>query len=139
MASDRIGTLIHRLPDLQALAPRLRRAAALQAMLSDALPDKLAASTSLAVSESGELLLYADNGAVAAKLRQLTPRVLVFLRQRGIEVTAIRVQVQVSSRHNPLPQKQISLGEAGAKAVVDLAKRLETSPLKQALERLGRR
>ncbi len=139
MATERIGTLLYRLPELRALTSGLKRIATLQATLADALPRNLAASTSLAVSEANELVLYAENGAIAAKLKQLTPRILVFLQQRGIEVTGIRVQVQVSLRHKPLPRKQISLSTTGAEAVRQLAKRLEKSPLRLALERLGRR
>ena len=139
MSSERIGLLIRQLPELQGLTRQVKRLSALQATLADALPANLAASVALAVSETGELVLYADNGAVATKLKHLTPRILVFLRQRGIEATGIRVQMQVSIRHNPLPQKQISLSPAGRKAIRELAQRVENPPLKSALERLSRR
>jgi hypothetical protein len=139
VSSERIGSLIRQLPELQGLTRQVKRLSALKATLADALPANLAASVALAVSETGELVLYADNGAVATKLKHLTPRILVFLRQRGIEATGIRVQMQVSIRHNPLPQKQISLSPAGCKAIRELAQRVESPPLKSALERLGRR
>ena len=45
------------------------------------------------VDESGWSLLAA-NAAVAAKLRQLQPRLEDLLRERGWEVSAIRVKVQ---------------------------------------------
>lgn len=137
--SERIGLLLGQIPELQGLTRQVKRLSALQSTLADALPATLAASTTLIVSETGELVLYADNGAVATKLKQLTPRILVFLRQRGIEATGIRVQMQVGIRHNPLPQKQISLSVAGRQAVRELAERVESSPLKLALERLSRR
>ena len=139
MSSERIGLLIRQLPELQGLTRQVKRLSALKATLADALPANLAASVALAVSETGELVLYADNGAVATKLKHLTPRILVFLRQRGIEATGIRVQMQVSIRHNPLPQKQISLSPAGCSAIRELAQRVENPPLKSALERLSRR
>ena len=138
MATDRIGKLLHRLPELQLLEPRLKSIANLQAALAKILPANLA-STSLAISDTGELLLYADNGAVAAKLRQVAPRVFLFLQQRGVEVTGIRVQVQVGFRHKPLRQKQIFLSRPGRDAVMALAKRLDNSPLKSALARMGQR
>lgn len=138
MATNRIGKLLHRVPELQVLAPRLRRIANLQTVLAKILPANLA-STSLAISDTGELLFYADNGALAAKLRQIAPRVLLFLQQRGIEVTGIRVQVQVSFRHKPLRQKQIFLSSPGRDAVMELAKRLDNSPLRAALTRMGER
>lgn len=139
MGSERIGLLIRQLPELQGLARQVKRLSALQATIADALPANLAASVALAVSETGELVLYADNGAVATKLKHLAPRILVFLRQRGIEATGIRVQMQVSIRHNSLPQKQISLSPAGCKAIQELAQRIANPLLKSALERLSRR
>lgn len=139
MASNRIGALIGQLPELQAISRRTARTLALQAALKDALTANLAAATSITVSNAGELLFFADNGAMAAKLKQLAPRVRALLRQRGIEVTGVRVQVQVGLRHNPLQQKRISISETAGIAVMDLARRLGNSPLGQALERLGRR
>ena len=139
MSSERIGLLLRQLPELQGLTHQVKRLSALQSTLAECLPANLAASTALVVAETGELVLYADNGAVATKLKQLTPRILIFLRQRGIEATGIRVQMQLSIRHNPLPQKQISMSTAGRKAVRELAERVESSPLKAALERLSQR
>lgn len=124
---------------MQDLGRRLRQLEMLQSLLAEAVPANLAAATSVAIAESGELLLFSDNGAVAAKLRQMAPRILAFFRQRGIEATGIRLQVQVSIRHNPLPQKQIFMGQRAGEALLELAGRLEESPLKRALVRLGHR
>jgi hypothetical protein len=137
--SERIGLLIDRLPQLQGLNRQVRRLLALQDILTEVLPDKLASSTTVALSAADDLVLFADNGAAAAKLKQLAPRILAFFRQRGHEVTAVRVQVQVRIRHNPLPQKQISLSPTACQAISELSATLGASPLKSALERLGRR
>lgn len=51
------------------------------------------------VDELGWTLL-ARNASVAAKLRQLQPRLEAALRQRGWQVTAIRVHVQSSGNGN---------------------------------------
>ncbi|MEW6098154.1 MAG: DciA family protein [Pseudomonadota bacterium] len=45
------------------------------------------------IDEEGWSLL-APNGAVAAKLRQLQPRMEALLKHRGWQVTAIRIKVQ---------------------------------------------
>jgi len=137
--SQRIGLLIDRLPQLQGLNRQVRLLLALQDILTEVLPDSLASSTTVALSAADELVLFADNGAAAAKLKQLAPRILIFFRQQGHEVTAIRVQVQVRIRHNPLPQKQISLSPTARQAISELSATLEPSPLKSALERLGHR
>lgn len=44
--------------------------------------------------------LLARNASVAAKLRQLQPRLEAVLRQRGWQVTAIRIHVQSSGNGN---------------------------------------
>ena len=139
MTSERIGLLIDRLPQLQGLNRQVRRLLALQHILTEVLPDGLASSTTVALSTANELVLFADSGAIAAKLKLLAPRILDFFQQQGHEVTAIRVQVQVRIRHNPLPQKQISLTPMARQAISELSSTLEASPLKSALERMGRR
>ena len=139
MSEKRVGLLIDTLPELQALNRKTRQLMALQSVLAEVLPGNLATSVSVALVKAGELTLSADNGAVAAKLRQMAPRILIKLRQQGHEITGIRLQVQVSMRDNPLPQKQISLSPRARDAINLLSERLDTSPLKAALKRLGRR
>ena len=138
MSEKRVGVLIDSLPELQALNREIRQLMALQTVLAEVLPGNLATSASVALVKAGELILFADNGAVAAKLRQMAPRILISLRQRGYEITGIHLQVQVRMRDNPLPQKQISLSSEARNAIDLLSERLNASPLKAALKRLGR-
>ena len=137
MSDTRVGMLLNSLPELQALNRELRQLAALQSALAEVLPGDLATTASVALAKTGELILSVDNGAVAAKLRQMAPRILISLRQRGYEITGIRLQVQVRIRDNPLPQKQISLSSDARIAIDLLSERLGASPLKAALKRLG--
>jgi hypothetical protein len=111
---------------------------ALQRALAEVLPHNLAAYATVASMNAGELNLFADNGAVAAKLRQMTPRMLTSLRQRGYDITGIRLQVQVSKLDNPLPPKQISISVEARNVIDSLTERLDPSPLKSALKRLAR-
>lgn len=138
MPETRVGLLIDALPELRALNRDVRRLMALQSALAEVLPDNLAAFATVASMNAGELVLFVDNGAVAAKLRQMTPRILASLRQPGYEITGIHLQVQVSKRGNPLPQKQISLSAGARNAIGALSDRLDASPLKSALKRLSR-
>ena len=139
MSNTRVGVLLDSLPELQSLNRELRQLAALQNALTELLPGNLATSSGVALAKAGELTLFADNGAVAAKLRHMAPRILESLRQRGFEITGIHLQVQVRIRDNPLPQKQISLSPEARSAIDLLSERLEASPLKSALKRFGRR
>ena len=134
----RVGPLLNGLPELQALNRELKQIATLQCALAEVLPGNLATAAHVAMVKAGELVLSTDNGAIAAKLKQLAPRTLTTLRQRGFEITGIRVQVQVRVRDNPLPQKQISLSSGARNAIDSLSERLDASPLKAALKRLRR-
>ena len=139
MSNTRVGVLLDSLPELQSLNRELRQLAALQNALAELLPGNLATSSGVALAKAGELTLFADNGAVAAKLKHMAPRILESLRQREFEITGIHVQVQVRIRDNPLPQKQISLSPEARTAIDLLSERLDASPLKSALKRFGRR
>jgi hypothetical protein len=139
LTAERIGQLFGKLPQLQGLNREIRKQIALQATLVEILPAALRRSATVVASGTGELILLADNGAIAAKLRQLAPRILNHFRLRGMEATGIRVQTQVSIRHKPLPQKQICLGVHARQALLELSSRLEDSPLKTAIEKLGQR
>lgn len=139
MTAERIGRLFDKLPQLQTLNREIRKQLALQTILVEILPADLRRSVTVVASGTGELVLLADNGAVAAKLRQLAPRILNHFRQRGINANGIRVQTQVSIRYKPLPQKQISLGKNAHQALLQLSSSLKDSPLKAAIEKLGQR
>lgn len=137
MNSERIGPMFDRIPELRALTAEAKRLLALQKLLPEILPGPLAAQTALVKSRTDELVLLADNGASANKLRQLVPRMLEFFRRRGFEVTGIRVQVQVTFPDKPLPQKRILLGPVAREAISRLSDRLPPSPLKAAMEKLS--
>ena len=138
MSEKRVGLLIDTLPELRALNREIRQLMALQSALAEVLPPNLAAFATVASMNAGELNLFADNGAVAAKLRQMTPRILTSLRDRGYEITGIRLQVQVGIRDNPLPPKQIFISAEARNVIDSLTERLDSSPLKSALKRLAR-
>lgn len=85
------------------------------------------------------LTLAADNGAVAAKLRQLAPRLAQLLQQSGLEVTVIQVKVQVSVPPINLPDSPAALTATGQNKLLTSAEKLPDSQLKRALQRLGKK
>lgn len=139
MATNRLGQLLNQIPELREVNSKVRLLLSIQSALGEALPAPLAETASAASLTDGKLVLFADNGAVAAKLKQMTPRILAFLRMRKFQVTAIQVQVQVKNRPNPLPHKQFSLSEAAANSICECSERLNASALKSALQRLSSR
>jgi hypothetical protein len=87
--------------------------------------------------EQKVLTLAANNSAVAAKLRQMTPELLRQLQLRGCEVTGIQVKVQVTSPPHARATVRVSVSAQGKQQLSELAATLSDSPLKSALQRLA--
>ncbi|HSD99752.1 MAG TPA: hypothetical protein VLB72_03330, partial [Burkholderiales bacterium] len=83
-------------------------------------------------------IVVSDNAAVAAKLRQLAPRLLSHIRKQATEVTGIRVDVQVNP-HKIKDEDEVtkrSLPPDTIKEIEALSGALPSSPLKAALARM---
>lgn len=94
-----IQGLISTTGELASVRKQARRLAALQQAFVDYTPVELAHVTKtsrVGYIKAGTLYLLADHSAVAAKLRQLLPRLLPVFRKLEPEITAIKVEVQVS-------------------------------------------
>lgn len=105
-----------------------------------AAPEHLGKASRVANYKSGTVVIHADNGAVAVKLRQMAPSLASEFAKRGIECNGVQVKVQaldisqhsIEASGHPLP--------AGAgRALSDLAESLPDSPLREAIETLLRR
>jgi hypothetical protein len=82
---------------LASYAEASRHLQEVQRIFLDSAPPPLAQATRVKAVRAGTLHLSADNAAVAAKLRQLAPRLLTAIRGRVPEVNGIRVEVQASA------------------------------------------
>ncbi len=102
-------------------------------------PPALARSSQVLRLYQQTLFIAANNGAVAAKLRQMAAELISRFQARGCEVTGIQIKVQVSSPPRPVPPHSRQLGKAAKDALNELDEQLTDSPLKSALRRLVRR
>ena len=138
MPVQKIGDVIDSSGSLEALARRSRRLSDLQQLLLETTPSALAAATRVTDLKAGILVVLADNPAVAAKLRQLAPRLLKHVQKQHGEITGIRVAVQVKT-HKIKAEDEVTKGGLPPEAIQDLgglAETLPPSPLKTALARL---
>lgn len=119
-------------------AARLMR---MQALLQQQLPPALASACSVANFKGETLVLLANGGAVAARLKQIAPSLVRQFAAAGLPVTTIQVKVKVIEAHGerrPPPQRMIS--ESGSRSIEDFSATLPAdSPLRESLERLIRR
>jgi hypothetical protein len=113
--------------------------ARLQVALMAALPPSLARGARVANIRSGKLVIHADNGAVAAKLRQMAPRLADLVRFEATEVTGIDIRVQ-GRAGNPAkagPKTGVKIGDKAKRGLTSLESSLpEGSRLRHALARL---
>ena len=129
--------------DNEAIAPihdRLQRISRLQHSFADTLPPGLKSSCRVAAVEGSTLIIAVANGAVAAKLKQMLPRLLEKFRQnkkQEQEVTVISVLVQPDYFKPEAPARTGPPREPMPSAMLaELAESLEDSPLKTTIEKI---
>lgn len=100
-------------------------------------PSALRQSAHVANYKSGRIVIHADNGAIAAKLRQMNRRLCDELSFVGVECNEIDVKVQprqIPSRSMSSTSKPISEKASGMlRSTVEM---LPKGPLRAALETL---
>ena len=107
------------------------------AVMQGALPPGLAGLFRVVRIEQGEVLVYARNGGAATKLRLLADHLIHALRQRGLDVGALRVKVHVDEPEPPRPAKQIALTPHARESLSRAAAQIGSPALRAAMERLA--
>ena len=135
MPARKIDFYLNSSNSLRQLADEARRIAELQQVFLKIAPRPLSQACCVKQLRAGTLVLLAENAAIAAKIKQLFPRLLTFYQKLGWQVTSIRIEVQVKETA-PQPvaggaRRRLSI------ETIDNLERLaagfEDSPLKQAL------
>lgn len=124
---------------LQDHANRLRR---LQSALDDALAPPLASQCRVANLKEGVLVVFAQSGAAAVRLRQMAPTVIGLLNQAGQPIHTLKVKVLVSEPAAPRGSMAAdrSLSRSARDHLEHFAAVLPPeSDLRAAIERLARR
>jgi hypothetical protein len=134
MPSHIIGDLLVATDELKALSARTRRLRELQTLYLRSAPRELAGSSRVKSYKAGVLCVTADNGAIAAKLKQLAPTLLASIRKNDAEITGIRIEVQVGKvPKQALPGRKKNLSDQSLDSVDALATEIPAGPLKLAL------
>src|SRR5215475_7717092 len=113
MNSQLIGSVLRSLRGLEASLVRVKQLAALESLYAASVPRELAKRSRVAYEREGTLVLTADNGAIAAKLRHLAPRIVLEIVKSWPEVTAIRVEVQVKEPPAAWRKTRAEIGPKG--------------------------
>ena len=135
MPAQKIDFYLNTSSQFQTLTAEVRQLAKLQQLMRSTLPSALADACRVSALQGDRLFLLADNGAVATKLKQLTPRLLSSFQKQRFKVTGIQIRVQVEgSWPPPAPKtKKTPLSIESIEYLEQLAENLEDSPLKDVV------
>ncbi len=142
MSARSLDAYLNTAGGLARLSAHAGRLVKLQRVFERIAPAYLAASSRVANFKSGVVVIHADSGAVAAKLRQMLPSLIDEFSSKGAEVTEIQVKVQPSyiatqqKQGRPAPAVSAHAKAALTSLEADLP---EDSPLKEPLGRLVKR
>jgi hypothetical protein len=85
-----------------------------------------------------ELLLFANNAAIATKIRYRQRNLISALRKAGLDVNSLKIKVQPVFEPVKLPQVERELSNQNAAHLAEIAQHIEHEPLKKALLKLSR-
>lgn len=115
----------------------------LRRIIAQVLPVEIARNCSIANYKDGKLVIFADNNAVAAKLRLLAgglpTKIAGHLQQTGRQVTAVAIEVQPRVRTTQGTGKSTHLSQNGARELLELSTQVVDIKLKDALVSLASR
>lgn len=113
-----------------------------QLTFSRLIPEHLARYCSIGRISDGRLTIMVGNSAVASKLKQISPSLLLKLQELGWEVTAIQILVQahfLAKNIKPFTdegynRRKIILSQTGKDCLSQLAATLPDSELKNTIQ-----
>ena len=139
MNARKIDFYIESSSNLRGLKAQIEGLRTIQKIYGSIVPDGLGKFSAVSRLETGTVTLTANNGAIAAKLKQFTPKLLDRFRKQGVEVTSIRIEVQVGKRGQKQPliaPKQKQLNQKTLLTLNELSAKLEPGALKNALSNM---
>lgn len=125
-------------PALARIAQGAAEARALDALLRRALPVELARHARAAELRRETLLIVAENGAIAAKIQQMSRSVVQTLSRSGVAIKSILVRVGPGFG-SPCPAAGHQLSPVARAMLTASAAKLPAGSLRKALERLAAR
>jgi len=134
--SQRLNSFFTSTLELRLLSGKVQQLRALELHYAKIVPPSLLRASQVIRMEKQILTLAANNSAIAAKLRQMTPELVKQLQLLGCEVTGIQVRVQVTLPPDSRIAGPVTLSPQGFSQLTNLALSLSDSPLKNALQRL---
>lgn len=135
----RLATLLGQDSVLNAISQKADSLLSLQRAWQCVVPaEYLVFTTVLSISHK-RLHVSVSNGAVAARLKLMLPSLLKGLKSQGLDLTAIRFQVQVDETSLKQEKPLRFVSSEAAKALGAMADSLSGTALGESLKRLSKR
>ncbi len=134
--------LLGKTPEYENLFSLAHQLYADQLIFSKIVPVHLAQHCILSRTSNGRLTIMAENGAIASKLKQISPSVLLKLQELGWEVTSIQILVQAHNFEKKTKthinkgytKEKLKLSQTGKDCLSQLATTLPDSELKNTIK-----
>ena len=134
--------LLGKTPEYENLFSLAHRLYADQLIFSKLVPVQLAQHCTLSRTSNGKLTIMAENGAIASKLKQISPSMLLKLQELGWEVTSIQILVQAHNfakntktlADKGYAKEKLKLSQTGKDCLSQLATTLPDSDLKNTIQ-----
>jgi len=139
MHSKNLDTYLDQADGVNALMAQAKRLLELRQVLLEALPAQLAGLASVANYRQGKVIIFAANSAAAAKLKLLGPGLKDRFVVRGLQVTALEIEVQPGQPAGPAYRKTAVLSDSARSALTSLSSLLPDSRLKSCIASLAAR
>jgi hypothetical protein len=126
-------------PEHKDLFVKIDKLNEIQQSLLTIVPPHLAKHCATGFPTDGKLTIFASNGSIAAKLKQISPSILLKMQNLGWEITSIQIATQAHYQGNHIAQfnpKKRHLAQRGIASLTQLAASLPASALKTAIESL---
>jgi hypothetical protein len=127
-------------PDgIASLMPQAQLLIELRQRLAATLPETLKQTCSIANYKQGKVVVFAANGAAAAKLKLMRSSLAKQLSERGVQVTGIEVQVQPPEPEPQVFVQSTKISENAIDSLTRLEEQLPDSKLKNVVARFLKR
>lgn len=134
---QRFNTLLQH-PTMQAYASHNQELATLMHMWQQVAPAALIKLTAATQIKNQRLVVMCANNTIAAKIKLLSPSLLIQLQNQGYELTAIQPKVQVKSTPEVKLKAVRLLSPHGADMLNKLAEQQPNTPLSNAVAKILR-
>lgn len=139
MISKNLDAYLSHADGINSLMPQAKRLLELRQVLLEVLPKPMADLATVVNYRQGKIVIFAANSAIAAKLKLLGPILKDRFVARGLQVTALEIEVQPSQGTAGMPPKAAVLTDGAREALAILASQLTESQLKSTVSSMARR